>query len=367
MRVFYPVDRFTACVYRNSRLIHSFKLGLALFIAVLFNWFWPLPHFMWTMVTIVIIMMHLPQVGLAVEKSLQRAVGTVLGAVYGVVLIASFSDYRIIMALMIIAIVVISYLAAGRFSYAYLVAGFTMIIVIGNGNQDTFDAVWRTSNILLGCVIATAVSLLVLPIKAKYDWRQQVSGSLQLMTKILARQLALDIVSEQECQREIQKINTCIQSQRKLQTSIGWESLSLRHQLPLLGKLADKQTRMVALLAVLAQSRLDQQGTVLYSELAPEVNKVAMGLIAQLHELQLYINGQVAVLYLRPEDLVNEIRQLLAHHVPDKADKHSESYGYYWSIYQIAKVTARIHSLITTISASGELVNSIAQRKKNAA
>ena len=211
MPVFSPASRFTEFVYRYTRLIHSLKLGLALLIATLLNWLWPLPHFLWTLVTIVIIMMHLPQVGRTMEKSLQRAIGTVCGAVYGVLLIACFTDDRIIMALMIIAVMVLCYLAAGRFSYAYLVAGFTMIIVIGDSNHDTSEAVWRTLNILLGCAIAVAISLLVLPIKAKLDWRHQLSHSLHLMVKILARQLALDIVDEHECGTELSKIMAIFQ------------------------------------------------------------------------------------------------------------------------------------------------------------
>ncbi|MDX2319415.1 MAG: FUSC family protein [Moritella sp.] len=352
MPVFSPASRFTEFVYRYIRLIHSFKLGFALLIATLLNWLWPLPHFLWTLVTIVIIMMHLPQVGRTMEKSLQRAIGTVFGAVYGVLLIACFTDDRIIMALMIIAVMVLCYLAAGRFSYAYLVAGFTMIIVIGDSSHDTSEAVWRTLNILLGCAISIVISLLVLPIKAKLDWRHQLSHSLHLMTKILARQLALDIVNEHECSAELSKINQCILAQRNLFFSLGWESLTLRPQLPLLAKLADKQNRMVTLLALLSQSRLDGDGAVLYENLAPKVNHVAIGIIAQLHELNQYINGQVGELKLCPADLVDDIHQLMAAQILDAERIDSESYGYYWSIYQITNIIESMHTQIVAIDAS---------------
>lgn len=352
MSVFSPASRFIEFVYRYTRLIHSLKLGLALLIATLLNWLWPLPHFLWTLVTIVIIMMHLPQVGRTMGKSLQRAIGTVFGAVYGVLLIACFTDERIIMSLMIIAVMLLCYLAEGRFSYAYLVAGFTMIIVIGDSNHDTSEAVWRTLNILLGCAIAIAVSLLVLPIKAKLDWCHQLSRSLHLMTKILAKQFALDIVNEYECSTELSKINHCILAQRNLFFSLGWESLTLREQLPLLTKLADKQNRMVTLLALLSQSRLDKNGDVLYEHLAPAVNHVAMGLIAQLHELNQYINGQVGKLKLCPTDLVEDIRQLMAVHILDADRIKSESYGYYWAIYQITNVIESMHTQIVSIADS---------------
>ncbi|MGL5467523.1 MAG: FUSC family protein, partial [Shewanella sp.] len=63
MSVFAPASPFADFIYRHFRAIHALKLGLALLIAVIINAIWSPPHFIWSMVTIVIIMMSLPQVG----------------------------------------------------------------------------------------------------------------------------------------------------------------------------------------------------------------------------------------------------------------------------------------------------------------
>ena len=56
-------------------------------------------------------------------------------------------------------------------SYAYLVAGFTLMIVLDGGEHGIREAIWRTANILLGCLIAIVVSQCVLPLRARNEWR----------------------------------------------------------------------------------------------------------------------------------------------------------------------------------------------------
>ncbi len=349
MHIFSPAGRFTDFIYRHARFIHSFKIGFALLIATIMNWFWPLPHFLWTLVTIVIIMLSLPQVGSAMEKSLQRALGTTLGAAYGVILIACFTDYRLIMGLMILAVMLICYLASGRFSYAYLVAGFTMIIVIGDTGHDTSEAVWRTLNILLGCCIATLVSLFVLPIKAKQDWRYQLSDSLTLMTEILARQLVLDVEHSNDSREELDKINECIAAQKKLFFSLEWESLTLRRKKDQLVKLAQAQSRIVTLLALLNQTRLDSFNDGTQEGLHPVINRLAMRLVELLNMLNSYVTGQTDELILCPAVLLEDLRTLMNDHITEAGKVASDSYGYYWLIYQIAKVIENMHGHIVAI------------------
>ncbi|MGL4749403.1 MAG: FUSC family protein, partial [Shewanella sp.] len=114
MSVFAPASPFADFIYRHFRAIHALKLGLALLIAVIINAIWSPPHFIWSMVTIVIIMMSLPQVGGAIEKSLQRAVGTCLGSAYGVMLVATIDSYWLIMGLLILGVTLICFISAGR-------------------------------------------------------------------------------------------------------------------------------------------------------------------------------------------------------------------------------------------------------------
>lgn len=110
MPLFARASAFADFIYRHSRAVHTVKLALALFIAAAINAIWSLPHFVWSMVTIVIIMMGLPQVGGAIEKSLQRAVGTCLGSAYGVSLVILMNGYWDLMGLLILGVSIVCYL-----------------------------------------------------------------------------------------------------------------------------------------------------------------------------------------------------------------------------------------------------------------
>lgn len=68
MSVFASASAFELFIYRHIRIIHVVKICLALLIAHLINAFFPVPYFAWTSVTIVIIMLTLPQVGGRIRK-----------------------------------------------------------------------------------------------------------------------------------------------------------------------------------------------------------------------------------------------------------------------------------------------------------
>ena len=63
MAVFSAASDFELFIYKNIRVIHVIKICLALLLAHLINEAFSVPYFAWTSVTIVIIMLTLPQVG----------------------------------------------------------------------------------------------------------------------------------------------------------------------------------------------------------------------------------------------------------------------------------------------------------------
>lgn len=134
-------------IYRHIRIIHVLKISLALLIAHVINLFYPVPYLAWTSVTIVIIMLTLPQVGGALEKSIQRVIGTLFGAAYGIFILYLTSDPLLSGLLALLAIAFITWRASGKMSYAYLVAGFTLMIVLDGGEHGIQEAIWRTANI----------------------------------------------------------------------------------------------------------------------------------------------------------------------------------------------------------------------------
>lgn len=117
MSVFAPASALERMIYRHIRIIHVVKISLALLIAHVLNLFYPVPYLAWTSVTIVIIMLTLPQVGGALEKSIQRVIGTLFGAAYGIFILYLTNDPLLSGLPALLAIAVITWRASGKMSY----------------------------------------------------------------------------------------------------------------------------------------------------------------------------------------------------------------------------------------------------------
>ncbi|BDM64661.1 FUSC family protein [Shewanella sp. NFH-SH190041] len=346
MSVFGPSSSFADFVYRHFRIIHALKLGFALFIAAFINVVFALPHFVWSMVTIVIIMMSLPQFGGALEKSLQRAIGTCLGSAYGVFLIACFHSYWVVMALLILAVSLVCFISKGRYSYAYLVGGFTIIIVIGDANHDISEAMWRTANILLGCLIAVTVSLFVLPIKAKQDWRNQLHKSLMTLSTALGKQLHAGAFRNDDLRAEIETGMKAVLAQKKLFFSLEWESQTLKKHKQLLENLAQEQVRMLTLMEILSQTRWRDDEYPSYAK----INQLACVLQKSLLELAQFINGETEIFPELPDQMGLNLHQQLMSSLDDNERHHFSLTGYTWLLYQFAKALESVYSEVYLIA-----------------
>lgn len=346
MSIFSPASDFFNFIYRHFRLVHSLKLGLALAIAALINWIWALPHFVWSMVTIVIIMMSLPQVGGALEKSLQRALGTCLGSIYGVFLIVTFHNYWLVMALLIVGVCLICFIAKGRYSYAYLVSSFTIIIVIGDVSHDVSEAIWRTANILLGCIIAVLVSLFVLPIKAKQDWRFQLHTAISTLAKAMDTHLHADFVTEKTLRHELEAVMRVIVAQKKLFFSLEWESQTLKKHKNVLADIAQEQVCLVTIMQIISQTRWRDDEYPSYAK----INQLAGILQQSLLELAEFINGERETFPQLPEQMGLNLHQQLLASLNDCEQHQFSLTGYTWLFYQFAKSLESLYAQVEQIA-----------------
>lgn len=149
--------------------IFVFKAALALFAATWLALWLQLEKPSTTMITVTLLM-H-PQSGMVLAKSFYRAVGTLAGSVFGLLLMALFPQQR---ELFLLSLSLWVALCAGGatlyrnfMSYGFVLAGYTAAIVtmpaIGNPLGVFDSAVMRVSEVLLGVIVAGVVSDLVLP------------------------------------------------------------------------------------------------------------------------------------------------------------------------------------------------------------
>jgi uncharacterized membrane protein YccC len=141
----------------------------------------------WSMLTTFVLMT--PISGMVVAKGIARIFGTVAGASMGIILIATFAQDRILfigaLGTWLGVCVFFATLLRNFRSYAFLVAGFTAAIIVGDAYQmpeSVFNvAVARSEEISLGIVVASVYSILAAPYAAFKAYRKSLRDVLQAL------------------------------------------------------------------------------------------------------------------------------------------------------------------------------------------
>lgn len=205
---FRPFQRLTAPLarivvspyyrYRHARVLHAVRVGLAMLVSILLTTGINVPNGIWASVTVLVVIGGLQHHGNIRKKAADRALGTLLGALLGLVLIAQLrviGSAALTHVLMAIAAGVCGYYAISSAGYIALLTAITMCIVAGHGDSTIDTGLWRTLNVLIGIVIALAFSF-ALPLHATYSWRYLLARNLRDCARIrerIARGKPLDV------------------------------------------------------------------------------------------------------------------------------------------------------------------------------
>src|SRR5690348_6593667 len=130
------------------------------------------------MITVAVVM-H-PHSGMVLAKSFYRALGTLAGSLFGLVLIALFPQQRELFFLTLSAWLALcaggATLYRNFMAYGFVLAGYTAAIValpaIGNPLNGFDSAIMRVSEVLLGILVAAVCSDLLLPQRLRVVLRQ---------------------------------------------------------------------------------------------------------------------------------------------------------------------------------------------------
>lgn len=121
--------------------------------------------------TLTVYLLAQPTVGAAISKGTWRAVGTVLGGVLGLAIVAAFSQARELLVAVTVLVVGASFYLGSRLrnftAYGVLLGGYTALLVAYEGSLDPAHA-WivaadRIGAILVGIACITVAGIAVLP------------------------------------------------------------------------------------------------------------------------------------------------------------------------------------------------------------
>lgn len=172
--------------YHHRHRLHVLRTSLALTITYAIIQLFQIPHSSWALVSTLIVMGNLPHIGGVLDKGSQRLLGTALGAAWGIVLmLIPEPPPGVIPAWTLISIAVALYATfASRHGYSALMFGISLLLVVGDGNQDLTIALWRAFNVLLGTLVGMLVTIAVLPQKATDVLRFLLADNLDKLARL---------------------------------------------------------------------------------------------------------------------------------------------------------------------------------------
>ena len=149
----------------------------------------------------------------------------VIGALIGLFLIIQETYFGIPMltwGLMAVICGYCAYHAVGKGGYIALLAAVTVVITAGHGEQNVYDALWRTVDVLIGTAIALVFSF-AFPAYASYSWRFKLAALLRGCAAVHAK-IERGERDEKARQQDMMNLSNLLVQMRSLIPSVAKET-----------------------------------------------------------------------------------------------------------------------------------------------
>jgi len=211
--------------YRHARLIHAVRVSLGLIATILLTTGINLPHGEWASVTMLVVIGGLQHHGNIGKKAAERAIGTLIGAGVGLLLVLQQAYLGLPWVTYLGMSVVcgfFSYHAIGKGGYTALLSAITVFIVAGHGDNQITDGLWRAVDILIGIALALAFSFAI-PLYAVYSWRYNLASALRDCATLYGRIVSGQSVTDDEHLKLMSRLNVTLLQLRSLMPSVSKE------------------------------------------------------------------------------------------------------------------------------------------------
>lgn len=211
--------------FRQARIFHATRVALALLVSIALTTGINIPHGEWATITVLVVIGGLQHHGNIRRRAAERGAGTLIGAVVGLCLILQGAYFDIPVLTWLLLAVICGYCAwhaVGKGGYIALLAAITVVITAGHGNQNVYDALWRTVDVLIGTAIALVFSF-ALPAYASYSWRFRLANLLRACAAVHAK-IERGQRDEKERQQDMMKLSASLVQLRSLIPSVAKET-----------------------------------------------------------------------------------------------------------------------------------------------
>jgi uncharacterized membrane protein YccC len=182
--------------FENVPLQQGLKMAIAGILAFYVALWQGLRNPQWCIFTVVVLTAA-QYVGAIVEKSLLRAIGTVIGALVGIWLVGNHANEPIFMmgGCFVIAAVGTMMFGGNLYPYAFYLTVLTMLVVV-NSTMKNPSAAWdtgvaRTEEICVGIVASMIVTGVLWPRYARVEYRRSIRSALRDIGRIAIERIRL--------------------------------------------------------------------------------------------------------------------------------------------------------------------------------
>ena len=163
---------------------HSLRLTIAIVFAYLIGFFFEIQNTYWILLTIIVIMR--PSYGLTKERSKNRLIGTLIGAVvaFGIVLITQ--NVMVYSVLAFVSLILAFSLIQQNYKSAATLITISIIFLYSIMNPNTFEVIqFRVIDTIIGAAIAVVSNYLILPSWEADNLKKILLNALKMNKKYL--------------------------------------------------------------------------------------------------------------------------------------------------------------------------------------
>lgn len=242
--------------YRYRHYLYTLRATIALSLTFIIITFFNIPHSVWAPVSTLMVMGNLPHVGGVLDKGGQRLIGTVLGALLGIMLLLLPSSHpsTVYVATLLAIAIALHASFTSRYGYSVLMFGITLLMVVGDGNQDLTIALWRALDVLLGTTVGIVVTIVVLPQKATDLFRFMLADNLDRIASLYHAHTTATDADPGSTLEEMKKTTAKLIKQRGLIDAVHKEGRLRRGELD---SLLSLERRMISTVELLLETHWD--------------------------------------------------------------------------------------------------------------
>ncbi|VTR24072.1 Inner membrane protein yeeA [Serratia fonticola] len=194
MRLDRKISSFEHLIYRNYRIVHGVRIGLAFILTFLLIRLLAVPEGTWPLITLIVVMGPISFWGNVLQRALERIAGTVFGAASGLIaLYLELYSLPVMLAWCGVVMFACGYLTLGKRPYMALLVGITLAVVIGAGAGDIYIALWRSGDVIFGSLLALLFTS-IYPQRAYVLWRMKMADCLETVGKIYGAYLSPNMI-----------------------------------------------------------------------------------------------------------------------------------------------------------------------------